>query len=516
MRQVAEASEKLGDTGDDSEGSKLVDALEREFRAETEALGDGSDPAAFRVESLYTRTEHISGSPLNDGYHFGQTQINDFGRPYGEGWSTVNGFSAYATSGPWVAYVRGEAQTAPTVPALSLLARQTIQQVDFLPSQLVPPDTPQPGAGQFELLDAYVGLMLSNWQVTFGKQSLWWGPGNGGPLDFSDNAPPINMFRINRTTPLKLPSILGWLGPMRTEFFLGQLEGFRFILSPSGLAGQWNQALANQPFINGQKISFKPTRNFEFGFFRTTIFAGTGYPFTWTSLGRSLFSTTNENAGGPTKPGNRTSAMDFNYRLPRLRDWVTFYGEAYTDDQFSPIAYMDRSAWQAGLFFSHLPFLPKLDLRVEGVYTDVPGGRVSIAPGTFYFNGTWRSGYTNDQDLIGSWIGRGGQGAQAWTNYWFNPRNRVQFNFRHQKVSQVFIPGGGSLTDVGARGDYWVRPDLSVSAAVQYERWLFPVIQPTPATNVSATVEILFQPQKLFRHSAAGAPESTFVDREQP
>lgn len=65
----------------------------------------------------------------------------------------------------------------------------------------------------------------------------------------------------------------------------------------------------------------------------------------------------------------------------------------------------------------------------------------------------------------------------------------------------MFIPGGGTLTDVGVRGDYWVRSNLSLSAAVQYERWLFPVIQPNAATNVSATVEILFQPQRLFQRS---------------
>jgi hypothetical protein len=507
MRQVAEASEKLGDTGDNSEASKLVDTLEREFRAETEALGDGTDPAAFRLESLYTRTEHISGSPLTDGNHFGQTQINDFGRPYGEGWSTVNGFSAYATSGPWVAYVRGEAQTAPAIPALPLSARQTVQAVDFFPREPLPPDTPNPSVQQFKLLDAYVGLMLSNWEVSFGKQSLWWGPGDGGPLDFSNNAQPIEMFRINRTTPLKLPSILGWLGPMRTEFFLGRLSGFEFITTPTGLVGQWGHSLADQPFIHGQKISFKPTRNFEFGFYRTTIFSGAGFPFTLHTLGRSLFSAGNTPEADPNKPGNRTSALDFSYRLPYLRDWVTFYADGYTDDQFSPIAFADRSAWQAGLYFSHIPMVPKLDLRVEGVYTDVPPGRVggAIVPGDFYANGTWRSGYTNNGYLIGDWVGRGGQGAQAWTNYWFNARNRLQFNFRHQKVSQVFIPGGGTLTDVGARGDYWFRSNLSVSASVQYERWLFPVIQPGASTNVSATVEILFQPQKLFRNSSAGA-----------
>jgi len=507
MRQVVEAEGNLESVGTaNGEASQLIEGLQREFRAETEAKGDGTDGAAFRLESLYSRTEHISGMPVADGYNFGQTQYNDFGRPYGEGWSTVNGFSAYATHGPWVAYVRGEAQTAPSIPAYSLATREIIQQVDQFPPQLLPPGTPTSAVGRFEWLDAYVGLMVSNYEISFGRQSLTWGPGDGGSLTLSNNAQPINMFRINRTTPLKLPSVLGLLGPMRTEFFLGQLSGHEFVISPLGFVGQFGQSLNPQPFIHGQKISFKPTRNFEFGFFRTTIYGGPGYPLTLHTFFRSVLSTGNTAAGDPNKPGKRTSGLDFNYRLPYLRDWLTFYADGLAWDQFSPIAYADRSAWRAGLFLSHVPRLPKLDLRVEGVYTDNPLGG-NLCCGFWYFNDTWHSGYTNNGVLMGSWIGRAGQGAQAWTNYWFSARNRLQFNFRHQKVSQDFIPRGGTVTDVGARGDYWVHPNLSLSAAVQYERWLFPVIQPNATKNVSATVEILFQPQKLFRHSVAGTSD---------
>ncbi len=514
-RIVNEADEKLGDGADEkTEAAKLVLSLQREFHPEFETAS-GSDNRSFRVESIYTSVENISGMPLNDGYHFAQTQINDFGRPYGEGWNTVTGFSTYGTVGRWVGYLRGELQTAPSVPALPLTAREIIQQVDFLPSTLLPPSTNQPSVSRFSLLDAYVGLMFSNWQVSFGKQSLSWGPGDGGSMTLSNNAPPINMFRISRAEPLKLPSILGWLGPMRTEFFFGQLTGQEFLLNPSGFVGQFGQSLSPQPFIHGQKISFKPTPNFEFGFFRTTIYGGPGYPLTFHTLIRSLFTTGNENAGGASKPGNRTAGMDFIYRLPGLRKWLTFYADGYTDDQFSPIAYADRSAWRSGLYFSQFPKVHKLDLRVEGMYTDNPiGGGVSH--GFYYFNDTWRSGYMNNGRLLGSWVGREGQGAQAWSNYWLGARNRLQFNFRHQKVSQEFIPGGGTLTDFGVRGDYWVRSNLGVSAWVQHERWLFPVIQPNVSRNVTAGVQILFEPHQIFQHSAASAPGDALGMGDRP
>ncbi|HEY6388274.1 MAG TPA: capsule assembly Wzi family protein [Candidatus Acidoferrum sp.] len=498
LRQLNEAEEKLAG-GEKNEAQKLVDALQLEFQPEIEGASQGAPGESFRLESLYSRTTYISGMPLTDGYTFAQTQINDFGRPYGEGWSTVNGFSAYATTGHLVAYVRGEEQSAPSIPAYSLATRQIVQQVDFYP--MLPPGTAQPAVVQFNLLEAYVGLTFSNWEVSFGKQSLSWGPGDGGSMTLSNNAQPINMLRVSRTMPFKLPSILGWLGPIRTEFFLGQLAGQEFLLQPTGfVAGQFGQSLSPQPFIHGEKFSFKPTPNLEFGFFRTTIYGGPGFPLTFHTLFRSAFSLGNENAGAASKPGNRTAGMDLNYRLPRLRNWLTFYADGYTDDEFSPVAYADRSAWRAGLYLAQFPLVHKLDLRVEGVYTDNPLGG-NLGHGFYYFNFTWLSGYTNNGTLLGSWVGREGQGAQAWSTYHFSPRSLLQLNFRHQKVSQEFIPGGGTLTDIGVRCDYQVRPSLGLSTTVQYERWLFPVIQTNTSRNVTAAVEIMFAPQKLFQRS---------------
>jgi hypothetical protein len=504
-RLVSETEDLVaGGDEQNSQAQQLITELEREFRPELQPT-DENDGGAFRVESLYSRTEYISGLPIRDGYTFAQTQINDFGRPYGQGWNTVNGFSAYSTWGRWVGYFRGEWQASAGLPAFSLKTRQTIQQVDSVPQ--LPPDAGQPAVNQLQVLDAYVGLAFSNWQLTFGRQSLWWGPGDGGPLILSDNAGPLNMFRINRVTPVKLPSVLGWLGPLRLEFFLGQTEGHQFIQGQGGFAGSFFHTIHPQPLIHGERFTFKPTRHFEFGFSRTGIFAGQGVPFTLHTFEKSFFGLGNGKPGTSSDPGDRRSGMDWTYRVPKLRDWVTFYGDAFADDQISPIAYWDRSAIRGGLYFSHLPRIPKLDLRVEGVYTDLPvGGKLS--GGFFYSNTRYLSGYTNNGQLLASWIGREGQGAQGWANYWFSARNRLQFNYRHQKVSHQFIPGGGTLTDVGVRSDYWLRPNLGLSAWVQYERWLFPVIQSNSARNVTTGVEVQFQPQKLFQRSAANTADN--------
>jgi len=514
-RLITEADEGLEDRGNStSDATKIYEALNSEFSQDIELLAGGKNERA-NVESVYTRFTGISGKPLSEGYQydFGQTLINDYGRPYEEGLNNVTGFSGWATEGTLVAYVSGEYQYAPSAPALTQTARQFISQSQLVP---IPPPLPINQVSRFQLLDTYVGMTIDNWQITYGRQSLWWGPGNGGPMMFSNNAEPINMFRIDRVSPFKLPFILGWMGPTRVEIFLGQDTGQNFIFGVNtGQLGSWTVPYAPQPMIQGERFSFKPTSNVEFGFSLTSLFAGEGIPFTAYTFFKSIGSLGHGLPGSPGDPGDRRSGFDLSYRLPKLRNWVTFYADGFADDQPSPVAYWDRSAWTAGIYVSHFPKVPRLDLRLEGVYTDVPAGG-ALSHGFYYWNGRFVGGYTNDGNLLGSWIGREGQGAQAWTTYHFSPRSSLQLKFRHQKVSQQFMPGGGSLTDVGAQGDYLVRSNLSLSALVQYERWLYPVIQPNAERNITASVQIKFEPQKLFKRSSTNGTGSTSGNGDRP
>ncbi len=494
-RLVEEATDRLSARETDAPlASRLVGSLQKEFAGALALLGGGRN-RAVDLDSVYTRFTGIAGTPLTDGYHFGQTLENDYGRPYGEGLNTVAGFSGWAASGPFAAYFQGEYQHAPSGLGLPPGARQFISQVDYgLP---LPPAGLYPAVDRFDALNAYVAMNLENWQVSAGKQSLWWGPGEGGAMMYSDNAEPVDMIRISRVSPFKLPGPFALMGPVRTEFFIGKQSGANFLYSPMGLVGQWGAALNPQPIMIGQKLSFKPTPNLEFGFDRTTIYGGPGYPLTPHTFLRSLFSTTNDKAGSPNKPGDRRSGFDMTYRLPFVRNWATFYVDSFVDDQFSPVAYFDRACNSAGLYFARLPRLQKFDLRLEGVYSDSPLGGL-YDHGYFYANYTWRYGYRNAGNLLGSWIGRQGQGEQAWLTYWPTPRSDLQFQFRHETVGQGFIPGGGTINDGGVKANFWLRPDLSVTAFLQDEKWSFPVLRPGPQSNVTASVQLTFWPRWSF------------------
>ena len=492
VRLLNEAVEQLDQRGsEDTQALHLYDSLVQEFSNDFANLARGEN-RNLRVESVYTRVTGISGVPLTDGYHFGQTIANNFGRPFAEGFSTVDGFSGWASGGRFATYIRGEYQHAPSIPALPLQARQFIASADGA-GMPVPPDSVTPAVDQFQLLEAYVAMNVENWQFSFGRQTLLWGPSLSGPLMFSGNAAPVDMFRVSRTSPFKLPSILGWMGPIRMEFFLGQLAGQEFIFAQNtGLVGQFGHPLDRQPFIDGYRIGFKPTQNFEFGLSVTAVFSGATIPLTSHTFLRSL-SLGNTIPGAAGDPGDRRSGINFTYKIPKLRDWLTFYGEAFTEDEFSPLGYPRKSAYQGGIYMPRIPGIPKLDFRVEGGSTVPPDFPDCI--GCFYINGRYLNGYTNRGNLMGSWLGRAGQGEQIWSTYWLTPRNNIQFNYRHQKVDGRFIPGGATLNDGGVRGEFWLGTTVKVTGAVQYEKWNYPVLDPLPRSNVTTTIGLSFWPR---------------------
>ena len=77
---------------------------------------------------MYQRVMGISGTPLRDSFHLGQTDVNDFGRPYAGGFNNYSGFSARGHYGMFSAYLRGEFQHAPSWEGYPLSVAQTLAQ----------------------------------------------------------------------------------------------------------------------------------------------------------------------------------------------------------------------------------------------------------------------------------------------------------------------------------------------------------------------------------------------------
>ncbi|HUN60742.1 MAG TPA: capsule assembly Wzi family protein [Candidatus Sulfotelmatobacter sp.] len=466
-------------SGSSAEAQRLYSTLRQEFLPELAVLEGAHNEPSIRLESMYSILTGISGTPLNDSYHFGQTIINNYGRPYQQGFNTYDGYSGYADAGSFTIYSRGEFQHAPSAPAYPLAVRQVIASADDNPLQ---PAAPIATTNQFTLLDTYTALDLSGWNLSVGKQSLWWAPNYGGAFPFSNNAEPIYMARLNQIAPFKFPWIFRYLGLTKLDFFLGTLSGNE---SPP------------HPLLHGEKISFKLTRNLELSFSRTGEFAGQGRALTLGALFHTYFSfQSSASYSSSQNPGERNGGFDFSYRIPGLRNWMTLYGDFMSRDDPSPVDAPRRASWSPGLYLAWLPFLPKLDFRLEGVNTDPPSS--PARNGQFdYWEGFYHDLNTNQNNLIGDWIGREGTGIQAWSTYWFTPKNTLQFAYRHAKVDPRFIPYGETLNDAAVSLNRWVRDDLQLTGLLQYEKWDAPLLAPAPQANWTTSVTVTFWPKSL-------------------
>ena len=483
---LAETSGKLSDHPDDEQAWALLHALTQEVAPDLSAGSDAQLTAT--VDRVYTRVLGIAGPPLRDSFHLGQTIVNDYGRPYQQGFNNVTGLGARAAYRRFSLDFRGELQHAPSASGYSAAIAQTLSTIDQVPfglNQATIPEGPISARNDFRLVEANLSMHLLNHEISFGKSDEWMGTAFGGGMAWSNNAENIYSFRINRVEPLRIPGLSVVTGPFRYDFLVGSLKG---------------HTNPNDPWIHAEKISFKPTRNLEIGFERSVIWGGRGHvPITLHTFLKSFFSF--QNVTGAEKfsrsdPGARWGAFDFSYRLPYLRNWVTLYTDSIAHDDVSPPSAPRRASVRPGIYVSHFPGMPRLDFRVEAVSTDPPTGRSN--GGQFnYWETVQSQGYTNKGQIIGDWIGREAKGGQAWFNYHLSPNEWIQLSYRNAKAEKDFIPGGTTQHDVMVQLVKRLRPDIELNAWLQAEQWKAPLIKPGSQTNVSTAVQITWYPKNL-------------------
>jgi len=479
-----------------NEAARIYTALTRELRFNPQASCQAPEDK-LRMESIYSVARGISGTPLRDSYHLGSTIINDYGRPYQGGFNNYTGVSGYASAGRFLLHMRGEFHAAPSAAGYSNALAQTLSGIDQIPflnpatglpyNQPTIPLGPIAAATDARFIEAYASCRLLNHEISFGKQDDWLGPGLGGGMAYSNNAENIYSFRINRTEPLFIPLLSYLTGPFRYEFLVGSLKGHTY---------------PNDPWVHVEKISFRPTENLEFGFERTVIWGGKGHePINLHSFLRSFFS-----LSAPTPavkltsadPGARFGAFDFSYRLPFVRNWLTLYSDSEVHDDVSPIDAPRRASWRPGIYLSHVPGIPRLDLRAEAVSTDPP--ITNSNGGLFmYYEGIQKQGYTNQGQLFGDWIGREDKGGQGWITYHLSGNEWFQIGVRNQKAAKDFIPGGTTLNDISFQIVKRIGKDFEINGNFAYERWKAPIYLSGQQTVTTTTIQLTWFPERNIR-----------------
>ena len=551
----ASLSNMLENTGDEianagegpaaNEARELYESLNRELALDsTDACV--SRMVSLRLESTYSVVRGISGTPLRDSFHLGSTIVNDYGRPYENGFNNYTGVSGYATAGRFTLYLRGEFQGAPSAAGYSVAMAQALSTVDqtiyaytdpvtenttttyFLPQSTIP-QGPISTTTHGRFLEAYLSYQLLNHVFSFGKQDQWLGPAQGGSMAYSNNAENVYAFHINRIEPLWVPGLSKFTGAFRYEFLVGELRGHDDIPDPAcDSACQVSPApnVANvinpgNPWVHVEKISFRPTKNLEFGFERTVIWGGKGHEgISLHSFLRSFFSVAapepalngDDAKNGNTDPGARFAAFDFSYRLPFVRNWLMLYSDSEVHDDVSPIDNPRHAAYRPGLYLSHVPGVPRLDIRVEGVSTD-PASYRSTRGSYMYWEEIQTEGYTNQGQLFGDWIGREDKGGQAWVTYHLSGNEWIQAGWRNQKADKDFIPssttqtttgqvtlnpGGTTLNDFNFQVVKRIGKDFEVNGNFDLEHWKAPIYLPGQQTVTATTIQLTWFPGRTI------------------
>jgi membrane-associated phospholipid phosphatase len=507
-RLAEEAGESLQEFQEngasEEDAAKLAASLSREFSYEISLLGGGRNLTAS-LDSLYARAVSISGPPLTDSYHFGQTVAYDFGRPFERGTSAQAGGSFDAAAGPLAIYIRAEYQHAPAAPGPSTAVVQFISQADggaAIGGTPIPlseiPSGPVAAVNRPELLDAYAAVDLNNWQLVLGRQSLSWGPSYDSMM-WSDNVVPVNMARLVNPESFVLPGYLRYFGSIRIDQFFGRLGGHPYV---------------PRPFVYGQKFSIKPFRILELGFSRRTILGGAGSdsPLTAGNLFHSLFGISTGGVPGiassASVPGDSDTEMDWTFYVPKTANYIVLYGDAFAEDDRLPIQNPARNPWNSGIYLTRFPGLPKLDLHVEGVSTEQAGLIPQLGGGNHgnfnYWNTSYKDGVTNYGNLLGNTVGRDGRSIHSWLTYWISGSSTVAFQYAHNTVSADFVPGGGAWQDYGVRGETRLAGGMYLKTEIQYERISrYPLLFRGPRQNLTAILEIGYSPIKKESNDAA-------------
>ncbi len=494
----------LDDSEDDirfdgnEEALELLDKLYYALRDEPRRDGPVSRGLVHGTESAYAGARIVGGTVLRDSWHLGQTFINDYGRPYSNGFNTYNGASGIAEIGPFSLYVRGEYQHAPAYAGYSYAQAAALSYLDRIPyggtpdffggydrPQATIPEGPLPSQNNFRLLEANFSAHVYGNEISIGKSDAWLGPGLGGAMAWSNNAENIYSFRVNRVEPLRIPYLSRLTGNFRYDFFIGSLKGHTY---------------PRDPWIHSEMFAISPTKDFQLSFQRSIIFGGAGHePVTLHTFFKGFFDTTDTTFAekySRDDPGARFSSVTFSYRLPFARKYATLYTDSITHDDIFPISAPRRAGWRPGIYFPRVPFVPKLDFRVEATYTDYVTTRSVNGTGN-YVETIQLQGYTNKGVILGDWIGREAKGGQAWFTYHLSGNEWVSLNYLRKKNAKDFIPAnttfpntqeGGTTQDV-YRVDLVKRltRDVELKAWYQNERWKAPFYKPgSQGTNTGA------------------------------
>jgi hypothetical protein len=229
---------------------------------------------------------------------------------------------------------------------------------------------------------------LLNHEISFGKQDDWLGPGLGGGMAYSNNAENIYSFRINRIEPLHIPLLSRLTGPFRYEFLMGPLRGTLYaesrqsrrrnpnlpnVINPGD---PWCTSKGQLPAHGKPGVRLRAHRDLGRPGSRAH------HPSHLPEEAFSAFSARGSLTNGRNDPARALAPSTSLTGCPLSATGSRFYTDSEVHDDVSPVDAPRRAAYRPGLYLSHVPGIPKLDIRAEAA--DAIHSSSAIQPSTLF------------------------------------------------------------------------------------------------------------------------------------
>ena len=304
---------------------------------------------------------------------------------------------------------------------------------------------------------------FNNWSVGVSNENLWWGPGIHHSLLLTNNAPGFIHVTLNSNKPIQTP-----IGTIETQFIGGKLKNGRFLPSENDnpYASKWYIPKDTlERFITGMIFSLQPkwAKNLYIGF------SNMAYMYTKDMNGledATPFSNFSKFTQLKKRPA--LGSIFLRYALPK--DHAEVYVEYGRND---------RGATPLNVFYDSVPtgyvagirkLFPistyknfgAISLNIEIVQLKMPqanliwNSSLMARQSSWYTNSQVRQGYTNNGQIIGSYVGPGGSG-QTMHLSWIKGYNKIGMGierYSHNKDFYYYNYFNG-LVYPGPNFKYW-------------------------------------------------------------
>lgn len=297
--------------------------------------------------------------------------------------------------------------------------------------------------GTFQELTAKAHLEVV--EVTVGRHPMWWGPGWHGSLLMSNNAQGLDLVKVATPDAVLFPGIFGYLGLVRAEFVLSELDENRPV---------------SRPYLLGMRASSRLNPWLEIGISRAAMFGGGERTVTPTTVWRAI---TAQRLRPDEEGREQLSSLDFRILIPLPWQPVETYLEYGGADEAS--GFLEAPGYIAGLY------LPRIGPWMGGqLRFEVADTSLSDRPGAWYGDRSYPGGYSHKGQVLGHHVGT--DGLDLYLSLTIEPHRgwRVRLSYDYEEHFRL-DPVTERLHQFFVAVEHEVIDGLLLSAYYRHDRW---------------------------------------------